>query len=309
MTPDIQDESIPIEFAVLNGIRAKLNVFTPRQRAFAEFVLHNPESLAFLSIQEIAREARVSEATIVRFCHTLEYDGYTHLVREVRQTIRAEVGSAGRFKIVRRMRKDPAKKTHSAFERFWEQELDNMTNLAKSIKAADFHACLEMMETADQICIVGCMSAAGVAQFFGDVLSRAFHQVDVITGHSIMASAIYQRLTAKSLVFLISFAQYARATSELGQLAAHNGANVVAITDDNNSPIVPLATISFLIPVSIGASMQTLTAPMAFISMLVSAFGERCPEKTEAALLRYDEYTSQMKLYKISREQLNLKSS
>lgn len=309
MAPAIDNESIPIEFAVLNGIRDKLNDFTPRQRAFAEFVLQNPESLAFFSIQEIAREAKVSEATIVRFCHSLDYNGYAQLVREVRQTIQAEVGSAGRFKIVRRMRRDPKKKTQSTFERFLEQEVDNITNLARSIKTKDFHRCIDLMGEADQICIVGCMSTAGIAKFFGDVLSRAFHNVDVIHGHSVSTSAIYQRLTEKSLVFLISFARYARTTGELGQLAMQKGANIIAITDDNNSPIVPLATISFLIPLSIGAYVESLTAPLALICVLVNAFGERYPEKTEAAFLRYDEYTSQMNLYRITREQRNSKKS
>ena len=32
------------------------------------------------------------------------------------------------------------------------------------------------MAEADQICIIGCMSSACIAQFFGDILSRTFHR-------------------------------------------------------------------------------------------------------------------------------------
>ena len=297
-----QFESTPIAFTVLDEIRKQLNDFTPRHRAFAEFVLQNPETLAFLSITDMAKEAGVSQTTIVRFCNVLGYDGYAHLVREARQTIQAELGSAGRFKIVRRMRKDTKnKQIGSVFENLLEQELENMSNLAKNIKIADFYRCIDLMAEADQICIIGCMSSGSIAQFFGDILSRTYHRVDVLHGHSIMTSAICQRLTPKSLVFLISFPQYARATEELGRMAMEKSANIVAITDNTNSPIVPLATISFFIPVGIRAYLESYSAPMALISILVNALGQRYPEQTEKALLRYDKYSSKMNLYKLSR--------
>jgi len=301
----MKTESTPIAFAVLTEIKKKLSDFTPRHRAFAEYVLQNPESLAFLSITEISKEAGVSQATIVRFCNVLGYSGYAHLVREARQTIQSEIGSAGRFQIVRRMRKDSEKNlARPIFERLLEQELENMANLAKSIKTADFFRCIDLMTEADQICIIGCMSSASIAQFFGDILSRTFHRVDVLHGHSVRTSAICQHLTEKSLVFLISFPQYARVTEELGRLTAEKGANIVAITDNNNSPIVPLATISFFIPVNIQSYMESYSAPMALINILVNAFGERQPEKTEEGFLKYDEYSSKMNLYKVSRSQM-----
>jgi DNA-binding MurR/RpiR family transcriptional regulator len=79
--------STPIAFAVLEEIRKRLDEFTPRLRALAEYILQNPESLAFLSITNIAKESGVAQSTIVRFCNVLGYDGYAHLVREARQAI------------------------------------------------------------------------------------------------------------------------------------------------------------------------------------------------------------------------------
>jgi DNA-binding MurR/RpiR family transcriptional regulator len=298
-------ESTTIAFAVLKEINKNLNDFTPRHRAFAEYVLHNPENLAFLSITEIAVQAGVSQATIVRFCNVLGYDGYAHLVKEARQAIQSEIGSAGRFQIARRMRKKSDRhKTGSIFERLLEQELGNMTNLAKSIKIADFNRCIDLMTEADQICIIGCMSSASIAHFFGDILSRTFHRVDVLDGLTVRASSICQRLTEESLVFLISFPQYTRATEGLGNLAAEKGAHIVAITDNNNSPIVPLGSISFFIPVSIQSYIESYSAPMALISILVNAFNERNPEKTKDSFLRYDNYSSKMNIYRISRAEL-----
>jgi DNA-binding MurR/RpiR family transcriptional regulator len=300
-----RSHSTPIAFAVLEEIRKRLDEFTPRLRALAEYILQNPESLAFLSITDIAKKSGVAQTTIVRFCNVLGYDGYSHLVREARQAIQSELGAAGRFKIVRRMRKESNKNLSlTTFERLFEQELENIENLAKRIKSADFYRCIDLMAEVDDICIIGCMSSTSLAQFFGDMLSKAFTRVAVLHGHSVTTSAVFRRLTKKSLVFLISFPQYATSTEQLGRLAASNGSHIVAITDNNNSPIVPLADISFLIPVSIKSYMESYSAPIALISILVNAFSEKDPQKTEAALSRYDKYTSEMNLYKVSKERL-----
>lgn len=295
-------DSTPIAFAVLEEIRKRLDEFTPRLRAFAEYILQNPESLAFLPITDIAKESGVAQSTIVRFCNVLGYEGYAHLVREARQAIQSELGAAGRFKIVRRMRQESeGNLSLTTFERLFEQELENIANLAKRVRSADFYRCIDLMASADHICIIGCMSSTSLAQFFGDILSKAFTRVAVLHGHHVMTSAVFQQLTKKSLVFLISFPQYATSTAQLGELAASKGSHIVAITDNNNSPIVPLADISFLIPVSIESYMESYSAPLALISILVNAFSEKNPRKTEEALSRYDNYTSEMNLYKVSK--------
>jgi DNA-binding MurR/RpiR family transcriptional regulator len=301
-------DSTPIAFAVLEEIRKRLDEFTPRLRAFAEYILQNPESLAFLPITDIAKESGVAQSTIVRFCNVLGYEGYAHLVREARQAIQSELGAAGRFKIVRRMRKESeGNLSLTTFERLFEQELENIANLAKRIRSADFYRCIDLMARADYICIIGCMSSTSLAQFFGDILSKAFTRVAVLHGHHVMTSAVFQQLTKKSLVFLISFPQYATSTAQLGKLAASKGSHIVAITDNNNSPIVPLADISFLIPVSIESYMESYSAPLALISILVNAFSEKDPRKTEEALSRYDNYTSDMNLYKVSKPRMKVR--
>ena len=161
---EIQDESIPIPFEILEEIKRRMDDFTPRQRVFAEFVLQNPETLAFLTITNLGREAGVSLATIVRFCNVLGYDGYTQLSRKAQAAIQATLNSTGRFRLVHRLRKKSIKKkfTH-AFERVVSQEIENLINLSKNIKTADFYRCVDMMADADRICIIGCLSSNSLA--------------------------------------------------------------------------------------------------------------------------------------------------
>ena len=305
-----RDDSTPIAFKVLKKISRRLDDFTPRQRAFAEFVLHYPESLAFLSITDLAKEAGVSQATIVRFCNMLGYNGYAQLSREAQQSIQVELGSAGRFRVVHGMRRKSTKKmATSIFESVLECEIENLINLSKNIKTTDFYRCVDMMAEADLICIVGCMGSSSLATFFSDMLSKIFPRVKVLHAHSVVTSSVYQQLTENSVVFLISFPLYARETLELGRLATEKGANIVVITDSNTSPVVPFATLSFFVPIKIRSYVESYSAPIAFINALITELSERNPEKTQQALLRYDKYTSQMNLILMSRDQMEPKKN
>jgi DNA-binding MurR/RpiR family transcriptional regulator len=298
-----QSESAPIALEVLDQITERMDAFTPRQRAFAEYVLQNPENLAFLSITDLAKEAGVSQATIVRFCNGLGYDGYAHLAREAQQAIQTELSTAGRFRLVRRMgREDITDHGTSAFERIIGHEIENLINLSKGIKSADFYRCVEMMAEADRICIIGCMASSSLAIFFGYMLSKIFPHVDVLHSRALMTSAVCQRLTEKSLAFLISFPRYPRETVGLGRLAAERGARLVAITNSHISPVVPLATLSFFLPVSIPSFVDAYAAPIVFINALITELSERDPERTQQALGEFDQYASGMDLFLIPRQ-------
>src|SRR5437773_1058091 len=47
----------------------------PAERKIAEYVLKNPEEVTTFSVNELARVADASEATIVRFCRALAFTG------------------------------------------------------------------------------------------------------------------------------------------------------------------------------------------------------------------------------------------
>jgi DNA-binding MurR/RpiR family transcriptional regulator len=292
------EKTFPIVFEFLDHIKRSIDKFTPRQRRLAQYILHTPESLAFLPITDLARDAGVSQATVVRFCNTLGYDGYSQLAREVQQGVQAELGTKGRFQLARHMHRDIAgDEPADTFERILSQEIKNLMEIAKNVKRADFEHCVDMMADADRLCVIGSMSSGSLATFMGDMLSKISPQVDVITNHGVMTSAIIQRLTRQSLVFLVSFPRYPKTTLELGKLVKSRKARIVAITNSHISPIVPLANLSFFLPIGIPSFVDAYAAPMVFINALAAELSERNPEMAQEALAEFDEYVSKIDLF------------
>ncbi len=68
-------ETNPGKLQVLEKIKRHYDQLTPAQKAIAEYILHNPESLFFMSINKMSVAAQVSMASIVRFCNVLGFDG------------------------------------------------------------------------------------------------------------------------------------------------------------------------------------------------------------------------------------------
>jgi DNA-binding MurR/RpiR family transcriptional regulator len=284
--------------ALIEKLKQEIDSFTPRQRGLAEFILQNPESLAFLTITDLAKKVGVSEATITRFCGTLGYDGFAHLCREVQETIQSELSTVGRFQLVRTMgRHSIENPSPSAFERVLSNEIDNLVNLSRNIRSADFYRCVDLMTEADRICIIGAMASGSLADYFGYMLGKIFPRVDVLKGHGGKASAISNSLGQQSLAFLISFPRYPKVTVELGQWVAQRGAKIVAITNSPVSPVVPLAAMTFLIPIGIVSFVDAYAAPMAFLNALVTELSERNPDATQQSLNQFDEYVSRQGIF------------
>mgnify|MGYP003307909254 CR=1 FL=1 len=65
----------------MNDLFVKVRFLLPSlpraEKAFAEAILENPEAISQLTLAAVARESGSSEASIIRFCKRMGYDGYT----------------------------------------------------------------------------------------------------------------------------------------------------------------------------------------------------------------------------------------
>ena len=110
---DTADISPPEEMGFLKAIRDKIGQFTPAQLLLAEYITHYPESILFLSINQLAKAAKTSQATIVRFCNLIGYDGYSQMTKEAQQLMHSQMSTAGRFKLAQQRRGNGAAKKTS----------------------------------------------------------------------------------------------------------------------------------------------------------------------------------------------------
>lgn len=288
------DEGDSIIAKILDRIRVKMDSLTPRQKVLGDYVLQNYEQLAFTSINDFAQKVRVSQATIVRFCCELGYEGYLQFSRELQQAIQARLSGVNRFHLAQQRKK---KNSTSIFENVISQELEHVAGLTKHINKSDFYKCMQLMHKADRICVIGCLGSSSLAIHLGQMLAKIINQVDVLTTSDIMGAATLNKLTSKSLVFIIAFPRYPRVTLQLGGSASKTGAHIVCLTNTHLSPVIPLSEITFIVPVGIPSFVDSFTAPIAFITALCTELSEQNPESARRALTEFDDYARETNIF------------
>jgi len=295
--PNTSPASFEASIDVLERIENKMQEFTPKQRMLAQFITQYPETVGLLSITKLAKKTGISESTIVRFCHTLGYEGYSQLGEEVQERIQADLSTLARFRLGHDFSSLFGKHSRTAFQRVIAHEIGNLVRMNKTSNIEDFETCIEWMRQASDIVIVGCLGSASLAFYFRYMLSKLLANVRVVNGEGALSSTILPGLTPHALVFLICFPRYPKITVTIGEWAVRRRAKVVALTDSLASPVASLADITFAIPVGITSFVDAYAAPGAFIHALVTQLSEHDPAATQAALEGFDQYAAEAGLF------------
>jgi len=291
-------QSEPFGFApkVITLLRDALDELTRSQKVLAIYLLQHPEKIGYLSIRELAKSAGVSLATVFRLCRHLGYKGYVELGEEVQRSVQYELSTPTRF----RLGADApiAKGAGSTFDRVIGVELDSLASMARTIHADDVSRCVQWMNEADHVVVVGSMGSTSLAEYFAYAASKVLPSVHLVT--SAAGSATWYQvkyLGPKSLVVLIGFPRYQQSTLEFGRYCRRRGCRIVALTDHLRSPLAAPADLVFPIAISFSTIVDSFTAPVAFIHGLVAEYCARHSEQIRDHLGDFEDYTSGMNIW------------
>ena len=83
-----------LEWDLLQRIKSEYPQLTRLQRRVADIMARDVPRLAFVPSADLARDAEVSDATVVRLAQRLGYEGYTDMQARVRAQANAQLGSS-----------------------------------------------------------------------------------------------------------------------------------------------------------------------------------------------------------------------
>jgi len=202
------------------------------QQKVASYILQQPNELAFVTTDTLARRLQVSKPTIVRFAKSLGYDGFTELQQECLGALQADLSSVNEFL------GELKKQTHDeALTKVVEAEVQNINETLNHFDRAAFDDVVSMLLGANNVLTMG----VGVSSLLSQILAYELAQV-AINARSIAASPmrfVEQLALArnKDVVVGFSFPPYSRETIDATAFAKEQGAQVIAFTDTLTSPI------------------------------------------------------------------------
>lgn len=268
---------------IVERIKAQSVTMTEGQARVADYIVNHPGTFCFLSVQELAAKAKVSHATVIRFCKSLGYSGFSEFSRDAQNTMQFEVVVAHRFELDRSLDEESDTSPTGLFNRALRMETESVAGVERSISMQAVETCLEMMERARDIYILARLSSSPIALHFESTLSKVSFRSTLVPEQALQAAALLKRMDESSLLFSIAYARYAKDTVTYTNLAKRKGAKIASITNSLASPLVSLSDVSFVIPAPPLSFIDIFAGVFSFTSALCIAFGAYSKQdKTES---------------------------
>ena len=238
----------PLDYAdLVERLKGRRNSLSPRLQDVAQFVLNNPEDVAILTIVEIARAAKVPPSAITRFTQELGLERFSELQAIFRSRL---VGP--RLSYVDRLRgiSERAADGEGPIDLSDPQEVlgifassayVSLMNVVEDQRGAPLQAFVEAVRQAAGVHVCGGRGAFGVAAYSFYGLAALGKRAFLIDNLGAMRAQQMQAVAPDDVVLAISFDDYTRETVEVAEAAVAQGRMLLAITDNELSPLVPLA--------------------------------------------------------------------
>lgn len=281
----------------LAGLEDRMGEFSKGQRAIARFILDSYDKAAFITAGRLARMVGVSESTVVRFATELGFEGYSHMQRKLQEIIRNKLTTAQRMEVTQ-----DRLEGHDLIKTVMLADTEKIRSTLENIDRQSFDGAVSAILNAKNVYVVGVRSSSALAGFLAFYLNLMRENVKLVSASEISETVEQvMRAGAGDLVIGISFPRYSRRTLQAMGYARARGAEVVAITDIEDSPICAHATHTLLAKCDMSLFVDSLVAPLSLINALIVAVGLKRGETLSEAFRSLERLWTDCSVYEIER--------
>lgn len=277
--------------SVLQTIRQQMDGFSKGQKRIAEYILSDYDKAAFMTAAKLGKTAQVSESTVVRFASELGYSGYPAMQKALQELIR------GRLTSVQRIRASEMEEG-DLLNRAMHRDVETINATIESIDRTAFANVVEKLLAAEHVYIVGVRSSAFLAGYLNFYLRLLMDNV-ILVQHS-AAGEIYEQMVhigPKDVLIAISFPRYSNMVIHAVDMACERGADVIAITDNGMSPLMPYAAEALFVQCEALSYVDSLAAPLSFLNALVLAVGYRRRQEVDETFSQLEQVWSKYDIF------------
>ncbi|MBI1892369.1 MAG: SIS domain-containing protein [Burkholderiales bacterium] len=243
---------------LLESIRSQLDSLSKSEKKVALVVLENPDLAVSENITALAKNAQVSEPTVVRFCRAIGYDGWQEFKLKLAQTLALALPGADESLAPDDLAVDLVNKICS-------RSINTLLALRNNLNPEAIQRALDILARANKIEFYGQGTSGILAEdaqhkfFRSGVPTVAYSDPHI---HSISAS-----LLSKGDV-VVALSQRGGSAALLGsvRLARKSGADVIVLAP-SGTPLAELATV--LVPIDLSFNTDPYTPISARLAHLV----------------------------------------
>lgn len=272
--------STPIEYAeFVDRLKAKRTRLSPRLQDVAQFVLNNPEDVAILTIVEIARAAGVPPSAVTRFTRELGLERFAELQAVFRSRL---VGPGVSYAERLRGFADKANEAegpidlsdpHKVLELFSASAYSSLMRVVEDQREAPLAGFVETLRAGNMVHVSAGRGAFGVAAYCFYGLAAVGKRAILMDNLGSMRLQQMHAIGHDDVLLSLSFDDYTRETVEIAERAAERGLTVLAITDNELSPLAPLARHTLFVKEARLGHFRSQVPAMVLLQSIIASVG------------------------------------
>lgn len=265
---------------IVSLINVNNKAFTKAEQKVAQFILNDPKQVLYTSISDLAQLCDVSEATVFRFCRTLEFGGYHEFKMTLAQNINIEDSYSEQVD-------EDITEYDDISEISRKILITNINSLNETYKLMNYNdisRAVQYMKDSNRVVFYGLGSSGITAQEAKDKFMRITPKVDfVFDAH--MQSMSATLLEPSDLAIAFSYSGSTKDTINILKIAKKGGAKTICITRFAKSPLTQYADLVLLCGSNEGpwqgGSMPAKMAQLYLLDVLYVEFYRQTLEKSK----------------------------
>ena len=219
-----------------------------RLNQVAQFFLNNPEDVAIYNIVGLSKMAGVPPANITRFAKELGFSGFAELQDVFRQrlvgprmTYADRIKALGEHNEMASENNLDLEQPRVVFDTFVQTAVESLLRLRDDIDDDELKAFVDVMVNCGAVHIAAARGAYGIGAYSFYGFANVGKRVHLIDNLGAMRNEQIASIAEDDVLLAITFDDYTPETVEIAEIAADRGRRVLAITDNELSPVVGLA--------------------------------------------------------------------
>ncbi|MBN2013338.1 MurR/RpiR family transcriptional regulator [candidate division KSB1 bacterium] len=246
-------------------INKRYKSFRTSEKRVAKFVQENADEVITLSIQGLAKKCATSDATVLRFCRSLGYFGFSDF-KTALVTILLKYGRKTKLEI------DPELEPHSKKDQYLKTFQERIDSTIRNCNYDDVQQISKRLTNAGRIICIGFGGSAGVAHILSDSLCSLGLYCICPTDPSLIHNLV-PLLNSNDIVIGISYSGETEEVVSALNTAKEHSIFTVGLTNFSPSPLANTADITLMTSVPDiqlgGYSCQVRITQLALLELVI----------------------------------------
>lgn len=219
-------------------LRESLSALKPTEQKVAQYILDNPSEVVNMSVQKLAKQANVSEATIIRLSRSLNFKGF----QELKLRLAADLAQADPHDAESYQEIQFGRSTSSLIESISHNNIRSIQDTLSVLSEESIEEAISCLSHARKITLFGVGASSVIAEDFKQKLTRINRWCEVATGFDSQAT-LAANLMDSDVAFGISYSGQTEDIINSLLIAKDNGAKIISLTKFGSNPVSELADI------------------------------------------------------------------